>query len=209
MSRLSETKRLDGTNWDAVYHAGTPSWDTGSPAGELVRVMKEGLIPPGRVLEVGCGTGADAIFLSKCGFEVTAVDSSPMAIERARIRLEDSNEPVRFVLADVFEFIQTEQPFDLVYDAGFYHFVRQTKLDGYLDLLWRMTRPGSHYFALIGATGEPVEDGPPQVTEDDIYAEPGRLLNVVHLHPFTFESPHHEPGYKGWSCLMRRPMPAR
>ncbi len=209
MSRLTEPKTLDGSNWDAIYHAGTPPWETGHPARELVRVMEEGLIPPGRVLEVGCGTGADAIFLSQCGFEVTAVDSSPMAIERARIRLEETDEPVRFLLADVFEFIQTEQPFDLVYDAGFYHFVREFELDRFLDLLWRATRPGSYYFALIGATGEAAEGGPPQVAEDDIYAEPGRLLNVVRLRPFVFESPYHEPGYKGWSCLMQRPIPAR
>jgi SAM-dependent methyltransferase len=192
-------------NWDALYHAGTPPWDTGRPARELVRVIQEGLIPRGRAFEVGCGTGADAIFLSRSGFEVTAVDSSPMAIERARIRLEDTNEPVRFVLADAFDFVRTERPFDLVYDAGFYHFIRQFELGQFLDLLWRATRPGSYYLALVGATGEEAEGGPPQVTEDEIHDELGRLFHVIHVRPMTFESFHYEPGYKGWSCLMQRP----
>ena len=60
------------------------------------------------------------------GLEVTAVDSSPTAIERARVRAEMEDSLPRFVLADFFEFAQTAGTFDLVYDAGFYHYVRQS-----------------------------------------------------------------------------------
>jgi SAM-dependent methyltransferase len=205
VNESSETKPLTLLDWDAMYRRGTPAWETGGPAGELVRVLDEGLIPPGTALEVGCGTGADAVCLAQHGFEVTAVEASPQAIERARHRARLEAAAVCFLLADVFEFVKTAEPFDLVYDAGFYHFIREDHLARYLDLLWRTTRPGSFYFALIGATGEEAEGGPPQVSEDQIRLELGRLFEFVHLRPFQFESPNRPQGYLGWSCLMKRP----
>jgi SAM-dependent methyltransferase len=159
-------------------------------------------------LEVGCGTGADAAYLAKRGFDVTAVDSSPTAIERARTRAERCGALVRFVLDDVFAFAEeNSETFDLVYDAGFYHFMRRLNFSRYLDLLWRVTRPGTLYLALAGAAGERAEGGPPQVSEEDLHRELGRLFEMVQLRPFHFESPRRAEGYLGWSCLMRRPIP--
>jgi len=192
-------------NWDTIYRHGTPPWETGRVSSELVRVLDEGVIRRGSVLEVGCGTGADAVMFAQRGFDVTAVESSPMAIERARGRAEQEDALIRFVLNDVFKFAQTAETFDLVYDAGFYHFIRLAALDRFLDMLWRITRPGSLYLTLVGSTAEEAEGGPPQVSEDEIRGELGRLFEFIHLRPFRFESPSREEGFAGWSCLMRRP----
>ncbi len=195
-------------DWDVMYREGTPPWETGRPAGELIRVLDEGLVHPCPALEPGCGTGADAVYLAKRGFEVTAVDSAPTALERARTRAHLEGAAVRFVLGDVFDFIETAEAFDFVYDAGFYHYIRQAELPRYLDLLWRVTRPGSLFLALAGSADEEAEGGPPQVSQDDIRLELGRLLEFVHLRPCRMESPDREEGYLGWSCLMRRPQAA-
>ncbi|MBN2473182.1 MAG: class I SAM-dependent methyltransferase [Pirellulales bacterium] len=204
--RLSpEPRTAEVPDWDALYRQGTPPWETGHPAKELVRVLDQGLIPPGRTLEVGCGTGADAVYLATLGFEVTAVDSSPLAMERARVRAEQQDVVARFVLADVFEFAATAGQFDLVYDAGFYHFIRRTDLSRFLDMLWRVTRPGSYYLALVGSSAERAAGGPPRVTNQQVRDELGRVFEFVHLRSFRFESPRREQGYRGWSCLMRRP----
>lgn len=192
-------------DWDAVYRKGTPPWETGLASGELIRVLDEGIIRPGAVLEVGCGTGADAVLLAQRGFDVTAVDSAAMAIERARGRAEQADALIRFVLSDVFQFAQTAEMFDLIYDSGFYHYIRLAALDKFLDMLWRITQPGSFYLTLAGSTDEESEGGPPQVSEQQIRGELGRLFEFVHLRPFRFESPNREEGYAGWSCLMRRP----
>lgn len=194
------------TDWDAVYRLGTPPWDSGRPSAELVRLVDDGLVPRGTVLELGCGTGADAVFLAKRGFEVTAVDISPIAIERARGRAEQHDALLRFVLGDVLKFGATAGQFDLVYDAGFYHFIRLVNLTGFLDLLWRVTRPGSLYLTLAGAEGDKVEGGPPQVSADDIHFELGRLFEFIHVQPTRIASPLRPEGFMGWSCLMRRPV---
>lgn len=206
MSRLAEPRPFEVPDWDAMYRRGTPPWETGRPAGELVRVMGKGVINPGRVLELGCGSGADAVWLAGQGFEVTAVDSSPLALERARARAEREDVLANFVLADVFELAPTAGQFDLVYDAGFYDFIRRVDLERFIDMLWWVTCPGSYYLTLAGNAAEKAEGGPPQVAKEEIHDELGRLFDVVHLRRFRFESRRRKKGYLGWSCLMRRPI---
>ena len=206
MSQPSKPKYVTVADWDTAYREGTPPWDAGRPHAELAGVLDEYRLKPNTVLEVGCGTGADAIVLARRRFEVTAVDCSPIAIERARLRAEQSDAVLRFVLDDVFAFARAAGQFALVYDAGLYHSVRHTNLERYLDMLWRVTRPGSYYFCLAGAPAEEVEEGPGQVTEDDIHNELGRLFEFVHLRPTRLESAGPNRSYPGWSCLMLRPL---
>ena len=72
-------------------------------------------------------------------------------------------------------------------------------------MLWRVTRPGSYYLCLAGAPNEQAEEGPPQVTEDEIQSELGRLFEFVHLRPTRLEGANPNERRPGWSCLMRRP----
>jgi methyl halide transferase len=206
MSQSLKPKYVTTADWDTAYREGTPSWDAGRPHAELARVLDEYRLRPETVLEIGCGTGADSVVLAKRRFEVTAVDCSPIAIERARLRAEQQDAVLRFVLDDIFIFARTSGQFDLVYDSGLYHIARQVYLERYLDMLWRVTRPGSYYFCLAGAPSETVEDGPPQVTEDEVHNELGRLFEFVHFRPTRLESANPSQSYPGWSCLMRRPL---
>ena len=65
--------------WEDFYRAG-PVW-SGRPNALLVREV-EGLTP-GSALDVGCGEGADAIWLARLGWRVTAADASATAVARA------------------------------------------------------------------------------------------------------------------------------
>jgi methyl halide transferase len=205
MSQLPGPTTFQVPDWDLMYRQGTPPWETGRPTKELIRLLSEGLLKPGPVLEIGCGTGSDAICLAKRGFEVTAVDSSPTALERARTRAERHDALLRLVLEDIFEFAPHAGSFDLVYEAGFYHFIRRVDLSRYLDMLWHLTRPGSFYLSLVGSDEEQADGGPPAVSRDEIHYELGRLFEFVQVRPCRFESSCREEGYAGWSCLMRRP----
>jgi SAM-dependent methyltransferase len=202
---MIKPKYLTPADWDAAYRDGTPPWDADVPHAELARILDEHRLRPQTVLEIGCGTGADAIVLARRRFEVTAIDCSAIALERARYRAEQRSDWIHFVLADIFEFVRSAPRFDLVYDAGVYHYLRQTHLDRYLDVLWRVTRPGSYYLCLAGSPSETDENGPPQVTEDDINNELCRLFEIVQLRPTRLESPVCKEGYPAWSCLLKRP----
>jgi SAM-dependent methyltransferase len=205
MSEPKRPKYVTDADWDTAYREGTPPWDTGEPHAELVRVLDEYRLRPQTVLEIGCGTGADAIVLARRRFEVTAIDCSAIAIERARLRAEQKDALIHFVLDDIFDFARTAGQFDFVYDCGVYHALRQVNVDRYVDMLWRVTRPGSYYLCLAGAPDATAEEGPPQVSEEEINSELGRLFEFVHLRPIRLDSPARKEGYPGWSCLMRRP----
>ncbi len=208
MNQMSRPPFASPAEWEDAYRQGTPPWDVGVPHSELIRVLDEGHFRSGTVLELGCGSGADAVYLARRRFEVTAVDCSPIALERARLRAEQQDALLRFVLEDVFEFARSAGQFDIVYDAGFYHFIRLLNLQKYLDMLWRVTRPGSYFFCLAGATDNAAEEGPPRVSSDEIHNELGRLFEVLQARRTRIESTSRSNGYSGWSCLMRRPIAA-
>src|SRR5215471_2907167 len=66
------------------YAQGNIPWDSGKPSEELIKVLNAGKLNGKTALEIGCGTGTNAIELARRGFEVTAVDCVEEAIRIAR-----------------------------------------------------------------------------------------------------------------------------
>jgi methylase of polypeptide subunit release factors len=73
--------------WDDRYREGNVPWDTGQPSSELQQVLQRHSIDPCRTLEIGCGTGTNSVWLAQRGFEVTAIDLSPLAVDQAQAAL--------------------------------------------------------------------------------------------------------------------------
>src|SRR3954470_20139349 len=141
----------DIARWDDRYEKGDTPWETGQPSSELQRVVAEVPIKPCRALELGCGTGASAVWLAQQGFDVTALDLSTSAIERARRRAAEAGANVRFLTADVLQPPpELAGPFDFVFDRGCYHVVRREDVKAYLETLRRLTRPGTLALVLAG-----------------------------------------------------------
>jgi SAM-dependent methyltransferase len=97
--------------WDRRYAERDQIW-SGQPNGALVAEV-DGLTP-GRVLDVGCGEGADAVWLAGRGWDVTALDVSGTAIERAARHARDAGVEVRWVHAGLVEAELPAAGFDLV-----------------------------------------------------------------------------------------------
>jgi methyl halide transferase len=202
---------MTGDDWDEHYRSGTPPWETGHPSEELQRLIAEERIKPCRVLELGCGSGINAIWLGQQGFDVTAVDISPLAIERARQHAADSNTNVRCMLADVLDLPQDLGNFAFVFDRGCYHAVRRHDVQGFLRTLRHVTAPGSIGLFLTGNARDPHEPGkgPPVVSAEEIHAELGSVFEIVRLREFQFDEVEgHGRKFLAWSCLVRRPVVA-
>src|SRR5262245_30179042 len=95
-------------------------WDIGEPQQAVVALARAGGFA-GKVLDVGCGLGENAIMLAGQGYEVTGVDGSPSAIEQAGQRATAHGVQVRFLVADATELHGVETGFDTVLDSGLYH----------------------------------------------------------------------------------------
>ena len=98
--------------WDAKYsERDAPKW-SGRPNGRLVAEVAD--LAPGRALDVGCGEGADAIWLAQSGWKVTAVDISDVALGRAREAAELAGAVVEWVCGDALQTPFPAHSFDLV-----------------------------------------------------------------------------------------------
>lgn len=190
--------------WDNSYETGDAPWDTGRPSRELVAALAGGGVQPCRAIELGCGTGTNAVYLAQRGFSVTAVDISTVAIERARQRARESNVEVEFLLDDVCNLQSPLDPFEFLFDRGCYHCARRVDLPGFLNTLERVAKPGAKYLLLAGNANEQTEFGPPRVHEQEIRDELGGLFNVKSIREFRFEDPGGAEGPLGWSCLLTR-----
>jgi SAM-dependent methyltransferase len=97
--------------WDARYAERSRLW-SGQPNGALVAEVAG--MTPGRVLDVGCGEGADAVWLARRGWQVTALEVSGVALERAAAHAHDAGVDVRWVHAGLAEAGLPPASFDLV-----------------------------------------------------------------------------------------------
>lgn len=192
------------SDWNTRYETGDLPWDSGVPAPELQQVIERHGIAPGRALELGCGTGTNAIWLARQGFDVTALDLSAAAIEQAKSKAASAGVTVRWVVSAVEDFGEGEAPFDFLFDRGCYHCCRRVDLEGYLNTHRRVTHPGSLCLVLAGSVHETSDSGIPRVAEDELRTEFAGLYDILDLHDFRFEEADGAPGPRGWSCLMRR-----
>ena len=83
---------FDEASWNKRYQSSARVW-SGNPNPQLVAEVAD--LAPGRALDVGCGEGADAIWLARQGWEVVAADISGVALERAAQHARDLD-PVAF-----------------------------------------------------------------------------------------------------------------
>jgi len=200
----------DTINWNERYSTKQTPWDSGKHSIELERVLNERPINPCRMLEIGCGTGTNAIFLAQRGFTMTAIDVSSLAVEQAKAKAQKAGVKIDFRVANILENSDLGGPFDLVFDRGVYHHLRTVDLWGFQNALSRLTKSGSHYLTLAGNANDritPPDGGPPVVRTLEICSELTSLFDLVQLREFTFngivvEGKPVSP--LAWSALFRR-----
>ncbi|MDP3714230.1 MAG: methyltransferase domain-containing protein [Mycobacteriales bacterium] len=101
----------DDLDWDAHYAFAEQVW-SGDPNGALVTEVAG--LTPGRVLDVGCGEGADAVWLAQQGWQVTGLDVTSVALDRARAAADSAGVTVTWVHAGLVEAQLPARSFDLV-----------------------------------------------------------------------------------------------
>jgi SAM-dependent methyltransferase len=115
------------------------------PDENLVEWFDEGLLAPGRVLELGCGNGRNATYLAGLGCRVDAVDFSASAIEWAKDQARSSGAEVAFQCCSIFDAKITASGYDLVYDSGCFHHLPPHRRQDYVQLVHTALRPGGCY----------------------------------------------------------------
>ena len=198
-------------DWDQRYIQSDTPWDSGVPSQQLQSFLAEGKVKPGRVLELGCGTGTNALFLAQLGFDVTAVDLSKAALEHAREKAAQAKVKINFVEADVTAMPpDLGGPFPFVFDRETYHIVRKINLSCFQTMLANMVEPAGFYLVLAGNanTLDAPEKGPPIVRAAEVASELElNSFDLIELkqtvfHGVKIEGKEFTP--LAWSALFQR-----
>lgn len=125
------------------YWRGKTPWDTNVTPPEVVQFVGEQKFSHGHALDLGCGTGTNAIYLARHGFRVVGVDFVPRAIEQARAKARSGDTGVEFRCADVLNPGPFAVPFDFMLDIGCLHNLAPNEQSRYAQNAQAWTRPGS------------------------------------------------------------------
>jgi len=130
--------------YEIVYRYFRAPWDIGERE-ELVALVESGRIKPGRTIDLGCGAGANAIYLAQKGFDVTGVDYAEAAISKAKARATDAQVQVEFVVDDLTNLHHVSGRFDFLLDYGVLDDLRLPQREPYVQNMLTLTQPGSQY----------------------------------------------------------------
>ena len=197
-------------DWNDSYIAGDAPWDTGEPDNHLVEFVRSGAVAPGRALDVGCGTGTDALWLAGWGFTVLGVDVASVAIEKARAKAAAAKLDCRFETLDFLNDSVSGGPFDFVFDRGCFHvFDKREERERFAARVASVLAPEGRWLSLIGSTeGGERDSGPPRRSARDVIGAIEPALEILELR--TVELHANLPGpLASWLCVSRpRKVPA-
>ena len=195
-------------SWNESYASGQLPWDTGQPEPLLVEFVTSGAVTPGPTLEIGAGTGTNAIWMAERGFDVLGVDVSPLAVERAHAKMEGHPLRCRFAAWDFLAAPPPAVPFQFVFDRGCFHvFDEPDERRRFVEQVAHALGPGGLWLSLIGSTEGPQREvGPPRRSARDVTLAIEPALEIVELRSAEFRGNN----AKAWFCLSRqRMMPAQ
>jgi ubiquinone/menaquinone biosynthesis C-methylase UbiE len=117
-------------------------WSLSRPSPELASaVADKWLLPPGKVLDLGCGLATEASYLAGLGFAAWGLDRSPVALRQARAL----HPTVRLVRADARALPFPDECFDVLLDRGTLHYLNARDRDTYAKEASRVLRPGGRF----------------------------------------------------------------
>jgi SAM-dependent methyltransferase len=201
----THSDQMPRDRWEVRYVEDDIPWDTGVPDAHLQQVVGTYITTPRRILEIGCGTGTNAIWLAERGHNVFGIDLSPTAIEAAEEKARTASIDCRFETADFLAEPTDTGPFDLVYDRGCFHvFAEDDVRAKFAEKVADSLSPNGIWHSLLGSTdGPPRDAGPPRRSAREVVAAIEPRFEILELRSTSFDAERHA-GARAWVLVARR-----
>ncbi|GAB4422491.1 MAG: hypothetical protein Kow002_11880 [Anaerolineales bacterium] len=148
----------------SLWYYFNPPWDSGVSPPELLEFLKTQ--PPGRAIDLGCGTGTNVVTLAEAGWSVTGIDFAPRAIRIAKRKVRQAGLQADLRVGDVTNLKGINGPFDFALDLGCFHGLGEKKAP-YLRELDRILAPGG-FWLMYGFFKSAASDPGPGLAEADL-----------------------------------------
>ncbi|MEO4052465.1 class I SAM-dependent methyltransferase [Solibacillus sp. CAU 1738] len=147
LNMLDDLLRDPTEFWNEFYKDRTKEipFFINAPDENLVSYFTKNIVQAGRVLELGCGAGRNAIYLAQQGCSVDAVDLSETALFWARERAAEKKLNIQFIHGNLFNMDFPENNYDFIYDSGCFHHIAPHRRLHYVEIVQRALKPGGHF----------------------------------------------------------------
>src|SRR6266849_1229025 len=190
--------RLPFSSWEDAYKT-VPPWDVGRPQPAFVELVRAGELNNGSVLDVGSGTGENALYLAEKGFAVTGVDLTNRAIAAARAKAAERKLKVDFQEGNALSLDFKDSVFDNVIDSGLFHTCPDDDRPVYAREVSRVLARRGKYFMLCFSEKEPTNwGGPRRVTRKEIESTFSPLFDINYIRDALFATRVHNNGGKAY-----------
>ncbi len=162
---------MEKSSWEGVYRnnvAETLPWFSPELDQEIRDFINKNKIKKGKFLDLGTGPGTQAIELAKLGFEVTAVDISQTAIEKAEKRAVIEKVKIQFFVDDILNTKLKPKQFDFIYDRGVFHTFDPKDRERAVKTIRSIIKDNGIYFVKVFSTKTPGTEGPYRFTKEQI-----------------------------------------
>jgi SAM-dependent methyltransferase len=187
------------------YKSGDIPWDVGRPDFNLIEVVTKKPILSCKVLDIGCGTGDNSVWLAQNGFKVVSTDTSDIALEKAEEKASKAGVECDFFLVDFLKSKVEGAPFGFVFDRGCFHsFSSENDRRRFAQNVANHLEETGLWMTIVGNADEHRQGhGPPQRTACDIILAVEPYFEVLSLATTHFGSNHPAPP-RAWRCLMQK-----
>ena len=179
-----EEKQIIGfASWEELHANVTPerqSWFYDSNDDDLDLWLAAHAPEPLRILDVGCGSGTQAIAMARDGYHVTGIDISKTAVANARRRARKQNVSCRFLARDVLA-PDLHCRFDLVFDRGCFHCVRPDERRLYAKVIYGLLDSSGTALIKSMSDKEPGRWGPYRIDREVIQSAFGDYFDILNV----------------------------
>jgi 2-polyprenyl-3-methyl-5-hydroxy-6-metoxy-1,4-benzoquinol methylase len=187
------------------YRTGDLPWDHNMVDFNLVETVSKSGIEPCKVLDIGCGTGDNSIWMAEQGFSVIACDFSETAIKIATEKAARKGVSCQFLVADFLIDEISSSPFGFIYDRGCLHCIDDfSEKSAFAEKVSNLLGPGGLWLSLVGNADESKRDeGPPQLSAAELVSIVEPFFEIISLTSGLFGSDQEAPP-RAWICLLRK-----
>jgi ubiquinone/menaquinone biosynthesis C-methylase UbiE len=158
-----------GHDFAGMYAEGIPPWQINRPQPEVIQLIEQGKFES-PVLDLGCGTGDNAIELARHGLVVKGLDAVPEALERARKKTEQAGlkQLPEFILGDALRLAESGLKARTVLDCALFHTFSDEERKDYIRGLEAVLSPGGRLHILSFSELETRQPGPRRLSLSEI-----------------------------------------